>query len=51
MGARARGHSRGAGDTKAEVQAEGRELARKRGVAHVVRRKDGEIAERHEYGR
>ncbi len=39
------------GDTKAEAQADGRELARKRGVTHVVRRKDGEIAERHEYGR
>ncbi|MEU0511120.1 MULTISPECIES: DUF2188 domain-containing protein [Amycolatopsis] len=39
------------GDTKAEAQAEGRELARKRGVTHVVRRKDGEITERHDYGR
>ncbi|WP_240323384.1 DUF2188 domain-containing protein, partial [Amycolatopsis ruanii] len=39
------------GDTKAEAQAEGRELARKRGATHVVRRKDGEIAERHDYGR
>jgi Mn-containing catalase len=39
------------GETKAEAQAQGRELARKRGVTHVVRRKDGEIAEQHDYGK
>ncbi|WP_460429170.1 DUF2188 domain-containing protein, partial [Amycolatopsis endophytica] len=39
------------GEKKAEAQAQGRELARKRGVTHVVRRKDGEIAEKHDYGK
>jgi len=36
--------------TKAEAQDQGRDLARKRGVTHVVRRKDGEISEQHDYG-
>ncbi|WP_229880704.1 DUF2188 domain-containing protein [Amycolatopsis bartoniae] len=36
-------------DTKAEAQQAGRELAKNRGVTHVVRKKDGEIAETHDY--
>jgi hypothetical protein len=37
--------------TKAEAQAEGRDMAIKRGVEHVVHNKDGQIGERNTYPR
>jgi hypothetical protein len=37
-------------DTKAEAQAKGREMARKRKVEHIVRKRDGTIGERKSYG-
>lgn len=35
--------------TKAEAEARGRELARKKGVEHVIHRRDGSVAETHRY--
>lgn len=37
--------------TKAEAQAKGREMARERGVEHVIHREDGTIGERNTYPR
>ncbi len=36
---------------KAEAQAEGRQMAKSRGVEHIIRNKDGEIGERNSYGK
>lgn len=38
-------------DTKAEAQPAGRDMARDRGVEHVVKKKDGTIGERNTYPR
>lgn len=38
-------------DTKAEAQPAGRDMARARGVEHVVKKKDGTIGERNTYPR
>lgn len=38
-------------DTKAEAQARGREMAKDRGVEHIIRNKDGEIGARNTYPR
>jgi len=35
--------------TKAEAEARGRELARKKGAEHVIHRRDGSIAKTHRY--
>lgn len=47
------GSSRAAnsGDTKAEVQAKGREMAEKRGVEHIIKKQDGTIGARNTYPR
>ena len=37
--------------TKAEAQAAGREMAINRGVEHVIKNKDGEIAQKNTYPR
>lgn len=39
------------GDRKSDVQSEGRDMARERGVEHVIRNKDGEIGSRNTYPR
>jgi hypothetical protein len=39
------------GDTKAPVQAEGRDAAVRDGVEHVIKKKDGTIAEKNTYPR
>ena len=46
------GSSRAAhvGGTKAEQQAIGREMARKRRVEHVIKNLDGQVAEKNSYG-
>jgi hypothetical protein len=46
------GSSRAAhtGGTKAEQQATGRDMAKARGVEHVVTRRDGTIGEKNSYG-
>jgi hypothetical protein len=38
-------------DTKAEAQAEGRQMAIDRGVEHIIRNRGGEIGERNTYPR
>ena len=37
-------------DTKAEAQAKGREMAKERGVEHVIKKMDGTIGARNSYG-
>lgn len=37
-------------DTKAEAQAKGREMAKELGAEHVIKNKDGTIAEKNSYG-
>jgi len=46
------GESRANGvfETKAEAQAAGRAMAKKRGVEHIIRNMDGEIGQRNSYG-
>jgi hypothetical protein len=39
------------GETKAEVQADGRQMAIDRGVEHVIKNKDGQIAQKNTYPR
>ena len=39
------------GETKAEVQAEGRQMAIDREVEHVIKNKDGQIAQKNTYPR
>lgn len=36
--------------TKAEAQAAGRDMARDRGVEHIIKRMDGTIGEQNSYG-
>ena len=50
---RAQGNSRASNvhDTKAAAQAAGREMARDRGVEHVIKRMDGTIGEKNSYGK
>ena len=38
-------------DTKVEAQSKGREMAKDRGVEHIIRNKDGEIGSRNTYPR
>lgn len=38
-------------DTKAEAQAAGRDMAKSRGVEHVIKRMDGTIGEKNSYGK
>ena len=38
-------------DTMAAAQAAGREMARDRGVEHVIKKMDGTICEKNSYGR
>jgi hypothetical protein len=49
---RAQGNARAsnAGGTKAERQAIGREMAKERGVEHVIKNKDGKIGGKNSYG-
>ncbi len=46
------GSSRAAhvGDTKAEQQAAGREMAKERGVEHTITKMDGTVGEKNSYG-
>ncbi|MBO3146340.1 DUF2188 domain-containing protein [Dermatophilus congolensis] len=37
-------------DNKADAQAAGRDMAKARGVEHVVKKKDGTIGEKNSYG-
>jgi IS5 family transposase len=37
-------------DTKAKAQADGREIARERGVEHLIHNENGQIAQRNSYG-
>lgn len=37
-------------DTKTSAQAEGRELAKARGVEHIIKKMDGTIGARNSYG-
>jgi hypothetical protein len=39
-----------AGGTKAEQQAQGRQMARDRGVEHTVRKLNGQVGEKNSYG-
>lgn len=39
------------GDTKAEVQAKGKDMAIERGVEHIIKNQDGRIGERNTYPR
>ena len=50
---RAQGNSRASNvhDTKAAAQATGREMAKDRGVEHVIKKMDGTIGEKNSYGR
>jgi hypothetical protein len=50
---RAEGNQRASNtaDTKADAQAAGREMARERGVEHVIHNMDGKIGERNTYPR
>ncbi|GAB4076369.1 DUF2188 domain-containing protein [Nostocoides australiense] len=50
---RAQGNSRASNfhDTKAAAQEAGREMARDRGVEHVIKKMDGTIGEKNSYGR
>ncbi|WP_374457755.1 DUF2188 domain-containing protein [Nocardioides sp.] len=49
---RAQGNERASSthSTKAEAQQAGRDMARSRGVEHVVKKMDGTIGERNSYG-
>lgn len=38
-------------DTKAEAQAAGREIARERGVEHLIHNENGQIKQRNSYGK
>ncbi|WP_218920362.1 DUF2188 domain-containing protein [Lentzea guizhouensis] len=38
-------------DTKAEATAKGREMAKERGVEHIIRNQDGTISEKNTYPR
>lgn len=50
---KAEGNTRASGtyDTKADAQADGRQMAIDRGVEHVVKRMDGTIGEKNTYPR
>ena len=50
---RVQGNSRASnvGETKADVQARGREMAIERGVEHVIKKRDGTIGEKNTYPR
>ena len=37
-------------DTKASAETKGREMARQRGVEHIIRNRDGSIGSRNTYG-
>lgn len=49
---RVQGNQRASGvyGTKAQAQAAGRDMAKQRGVEHVVKRMDGTIGEKNSYG-
>ncbi len=49
---RAQGNQRASNtfNTRAEAQAKGREMARERGVEHLIKKMDGTVGERNSYG-
>lgn len=49
---RPQGNSRASNvhNTKAEARAEGRDMAKDRGVEHIIKKQDGTIGERQSYG-
>jgi len=50
---RAQGNGRASNvfDTKAEAQAAGRDMAKQRGVEHIIKKMDGTIGDKNSYGK